>query len=106
MRARLEEEPEPDEDPDEEPETAPAAAPMVPAVSMADREYEYEVEVITAAEVTDGQTLPEKLNRRSTDGWNLVDIVAAGDSHAVLFRRAKKTEKENRRVGFAPPGLH
>jgi hypothetical protein len=107
MRLRFEEEPEPDE-PDEpdEPEIDAVAGPgpMVPAVSMGGREYEYRTELLTAAQVTDGKTLAEKLTTASADGWDLVEIVAAGDQYAVLQRKPKSPKKEARPVGFAPPG--
>jgi hypothetical protein len=106
MRERLEEEPEPepDEDPDETPSavaTAPGA--QVPAVSDAGREHEYRTDLLTAAEVVDGTTLAGQLTRASGDGWDLVDIINAGDRYAVLLRRTKRPERNARPVGFTPP---
>ncbi len=104
MRERHEEEPEPDEEPDQEPETVSApTAPVVPAVPMGEREFEYRTELLTSDEVVDGSTLAGLLTTSSSDGWSLVEIVTAGEKHAVLLRKAKKIEKESRRVGFAPP---
>jgi hypothetical protein len=106
MRERLEEEPEPDEEPDEEPAavaTAPSTA--IPSVADGSREFEYRTELVTAAQVVDGTTLASQLTKASADGWDLVDIVNAGDRHAVLLRRAKRAERNARPVGFTPPQL-
>lgn len=105
MRERLEEEPEPDEDPDETPgavATAPGA--QLPSVAEGGRDYEYRTDLLSAAEVIDGQTLAGLLTKASSDGWDLVDIISAGDHYAVLLRRAKRPERNARPVGFAPPG--
>ena len=100
---------EPDEDPEYEPEDIPAA----PATMMAgpahangagERDFEYRTEVLTLEQVTDGKTLPDRLAALSSEGWHYVDVVDAGESRVVLFRKAKKTERERRSVGFAPPG--
>jgi hypothetical protein len=102
MRERLEEEPEPDE----EPEQAPAATPpgmLVPSVSETGREHEYRTDLVTAAEVIDGSTLAGQLTKASADGWDLVDIINAGDRYAVLLRRARRAERNARPVGFSPP---
>lgn len=106
MRDRFEEDPDPDEEP--EPEEAPAATgagTLVPSVADDHREFEYRTEVLTAAEVVDGTTLPSKLTTASADNWDLVDIVPAGDRHAVLFRRVKRPERTARPVGFTPRPL-
>jgi hypothetical protein len=55
--------------------------------------------------VTDGTTLAAQLTGASKDGWDLVDIINAGDRHAVLLRRLKRPERNARQVGFAPPKL-
>ena len=102
MRVRSEEEPEPDEDPGEEATAAPPA-PVVPAVPPGARELEYRTELITAAEVIDGRSLAEKLNTASTDGWDLVEIIQAGDRYAALLRRPKSSDRQQHRVGFLPP---
>jgi hypothetical protein len=102
MRVRSEEEPEPDEDPGEETATA-APGPVVPAVGSGTRELEYRTELITAAEVVDGKSLAERLNTASSDGWDLVEIIQAGDRYAALLRRPKAPDREQRRVGFLPP---
>lgn len=102
MRARLEEEPEPDE-PEPEGPVATAAGPMVPSVPDGGREYEYRTELVTIAQVVDGTTLAEQLNKASSDGWDLVEIIPAGDRHAILLRRTKRPEPRVRPVGFSPP---
>ncbi|HEY4026112.1 MAG TPA: hypothetical protein VGO86_06745 [Candidatus Dormibacteraeota bacterium] len=106
MRERLEEEPEPDEEPDETP-AAVATAPAAPLPSVADggREFEYRTELVTAEQIVDGTTLAGQLTTASADGWDLVDIVQAGDRHAILLRRAKRPERNARPVGFTPPQL-
>ncbi|MDQ6920187.1 MAG: hypothetical protein M3170_01135, partial [Candidatus Dormibacteraeota bacterium] len=100
---RSEEEPEPDEDPGEESAVAAPPGPMVPAVGAGTREVEYRTELVTAAQVVDGSTLAEQLTKASGDGWDLVEIIQAGDRYAILFRRPKTSDREARRVGFLPP---
>ena len=100
---------EPDEDPEYEPEDIPAApTAMVTgpghANGLGDREYEYHTDVLSVEEIADGKTLAARLASASSDGWHYVDVVDAGASRVILFRRAKKTERERRSVGFAPPG--
>jgi hypothetical protein len=100
---------EPDEDPEYEPEDNPAApTSMLTGPShgngLGDREFEYRTEVLSIDEVADGKTLAERLAGASGEGWHYVDIVDAGSSRVILLRRAKKTERERRSVGFAAPG--
>ncbi len=103
MRARLEEEPEPGEDPDEDEPAATAPGTLVPTVDGdSSRTFEYRTELLSAAEVTDGSTLADRLTAASADGWDLVDVISAGERHAVLLRRAKRPERTTRPVGFAP----
>jgi hypothetical protein len=102
MRARTEEEPEPDEDPGEAAAAAPPG-PVVPAVGAGVRDLEFRTQLLTAAEVVDGSSLADQLTKASTDGWDLVEIIPAGDRYAVLLRRPKLTDREARRVGFLPP---
>lgn len=94
---RAEEEP-------EEPEPQPAAAAqttlVVGSAAAAGVEFEYRTEVLTAAQVLDGKTLPRKLAEESADGWDLVDLVQAQDKHVILLRKPKKTDRGERRVGF------
>jgi hypothetical protein len=103
MRLRSEEEPEPDEDPGEAPAATAVPTPVVPAVAAEGREHEYRTELLTAAEVLDGSTLAERLTAASAEGWDLVDVIPAGDRHAVLLRRQKPPQRGPRPVGFAPP---
>ena len=108
MRERLEEEPEevPEVDPDEEPGEEPAKGPegtLVPSVADGHRDFEFRTDLVTAAQVIDGTTLAEQLTKASADGWDLVDIIHAGDRHAILLRRAKRSERSSRPVGFTPP---
>jgi hypothetical protein len=103
MRERLEEELEEEPDPDDEPEESPQAgrAPgTIAPMSDGNREYEYRTDLISTAELVDGTTLPGQLTTASADGWDLVDIVSAGDRHAVLLRRVKRAERSSRPVGF------
>ncbi|MBJ7598214.1 hypothetical protein [Candidatus Nephthysia bennettiae] len=103
MRFRSEEEPEPDEDPDEETAAAAPPGPMVPAVAAGARDLEYRTELVTAAEVVDGSTLADQLTKASSEGWDLVEIIQAGERYAILLRRPKMSDREARRVGFLPP---
>ena len=103
MRERLEEEPEPDEEPDERPAAAPAPGGHVPSVADGGREHEYRTDLLTADDVVDGRTLADQLTRASADGWDLVDIISAGDRYAILLRRVKRPERNARPVGFTPP---
>jgi hypothetical protein len=75
----------------------------LPSVTDGGREYEYRTDLVTAAEVTDGSTLAGQLTKASAEGWDLVDIINAGDRFAILLRRAKRPERNARPVGFTPP---
>ncbi|MBO0744404.1 MAG: hypothetical protein J2P43_05250 [Candidatus Dormibacteraeota bacterium] len=95
-----------DEEP-EEPETEPQppATPSAQAVVVAPPgtpgvAFEYRTEVLTAAQLLDGTTLPEKLAQESADGWDLVDLVQAQDKHVLVLRKPKKPDRGERRVGF------
>jgi hypothetical protein len=102
MRARFEEEPEEPDEPDEP--AGRAGGAMVPTVAPSGREFEFRVEVVSLEQVTDGKTLPDRLGKASADGWDLYEVIDAGDRRALLLRRPKKNDREARRVGFAPPG--
>jgi hypothetical protein len=105
MRSRAEEEPdEPDEPEEPEPAAQSGSGPMLPTVAPGGREFEYKVDVVSVEQVTDGKTLPERLGKASADGWDLYEVIDAGDRRALLLRRPKKNDREARRVGFAPPG--
>jgi hypothetical protein len=103
MRARDEEEPDEPDEPDEAPAAA-AAGPVIPSVGPGAREYEFKLDLLTLEQVKDGKSLPDMLAKASTDGWDLYDVIDAGDKRGVLLRRPKKNASEPRRVGFAPPG--
>ena len=101
-----------EEDPDEEPdEPAPAqpdgargtVAGMIPAVGMPNREWEFATRVLSVAQVADGVTLVKTLHEAGADGWELASVVDGGDKRVILMRRPKRTARESRRVGFAPP---
>ncbi len=95
-----------EEDPEEdEPETdgARPAAPVVPTVGAAGREWEYRTDLVTQAQVADGDTLSKRLTTASSEGWDLFQVLDAGDRKVLLLRRPKQPKKEPRRVGFAPP---
>src|SRR5438105_566665 len=105
MRERLEEDPDLDDDDDDLDDGAASVSPhraMVPPPD-GERQFEYRTELLTAEQVTDGTTLAAQLTKASAEGWDLVDIVNAGDRHAILLRQLKRRERSARQVGFAPP---
>ena len=93
----------PEEDPDEPEQAADGSAPHVPSVGMPNREWEYSTEVMTVAQIVDGTSLVKVLQGASADGWELSDVVDGGDKRVLLMRRSKRSSRESRRVGFAPP---
>jgi len=95
----------PEEDPDEPERPADGAAPTthVPSVGMPNREWEYSTEVMTMAQIVDGTSLVKFLQAATADGWELSDVVDGGDKRVLLMRRSKRSSRESRRVGFAPP---
>jgi hypothetical protein len=101
MRERLEEDPDEESDVESPAASTTATAPLS-TVSSGVREFEYRTELVSDKQILDGKTLAEQLTKASTDGWDLVEIVAAGERHAILLRRAKRTEKTSRPVGFTP----
>lgn len=96
---------EPDEEPEEpaQPHRDGAAPALVPTVGMANREWEFSTQVLTVAQVVDGVTLVELLKEAGTDGWELADVIDGGEKRVLLMRRPKRSARESRRVGFAPP---
>ena len=98
-----------EEDPDEEPEPSRpdgargAAAGLVPSVGFPNREWEYSTKVLTVAQIADGVTLVKLLQEAGADGWELGDVIDGGDKRVLLLRRPKRSPRESRRVGFAPP---
>ena len=106
MAAHSEEEPDEPDAPDE-PEAPDngAAAPtrMVPSVSLPSREWEFATHVLTIAQVIDGDRLVQLLKEQGADGWELAEVIDGGDKRVLLMRRPKRSSREARRVGFAPP---
>ena len=106
MPLHLEEDP--DEEPDEPDQPAPgdgaaAVASHIPSVGIPVREWEYATRVLTIAQVVDGATLVKVLKEAGADGWDLVEVVDGGEKRVLLMRRPKRSSREARRVGFAPP---
>jgi hypothetical protein len=99
----------PDEDPDEPDEPnhpadgAAVGAQMVPNVGLPSREWEFSTQVVTVAQLVDGVTLVKVLKKAGEDGWDLTDVIDGGDKRVLLMRRSKRSGRESRRVGFAPP---
>jgi hypothetical protein len=95
----------PDEEPDEPEQPADGAAPAthVPSVGMPAREWEYSTEVLTLAQIADGTTLVKILQAAGVDGWELAEVVDGGEKRILLLRRSKRSSRESRKVGFAPP---
>lgn len=96
MRERLEEDPEHEE--------ASPSQSAIPTVTPVGREFEYRTDALTNADVTKGTKLIELLNKSAADGWDLVEIINAGDNHVVLQRKGKPPKRDSRRVGFTLPG--
>ena len=107
MDPRFEEDP--DEDPDEPAQPASpdgargAAAGLVPAVGLPSREWEFSTKVLSVAQVADGVTLVKVIQEAAADGWDLASVIDGGDKRVILMRRPKRSARESRRVGFAPP---
>jgi hypothetical protein len=101
-----------EQDPDEEPEEpsrpdqpaggARAMGPL-PSVGMPAREWEFSTQVLTVAQVADGVTLVKVLQAAGADGWDLAEVIDGGEKRVLLMRRPKRSARESRRVGFAPP---
>jgi len=101
-----------EEDPDEEPDEparpdqpgdgARAMGPL-PSVGMPPREWEFSTQVLTVAQVVDGVTLVKVIQEAGADGWDLAEIIDGGEKRVLLMRRPKRSSRESRRVGFAPP---
>jgi len=101
---RSEEIPEEPDEPEEEPEQAPAAAAVatvMPSVGGQPREFDYRTEELAAAELSGG--LADRLTQASKDGWDFVQVVDAGEQRVIVYRRAKRSERQARPVGFFPP---
>ena len=106
MGLRLEDDP--DDDPDEpdepnRPGDGAAAMGVVPSVGLPLREWEFSTQVLTVAQLVDGVTLVKILKESGADGWELTDVIDGGEKRVLLMRRPKRSARESRRVGFAPP---
>ncbi len=106
MDPRFEEEPE--EEPDEPAPTQPdgargAVTGVVPSVGYPSREWEYSTKVLSVAQVADGVTVVKILHEAAADGWELASVIDGGEKRVILMRRPKRSTRESRRVGFAPP---
>ncbi len=102
MRLRSEEDPE--EEPDPEPrERRSGSASGVPSVGLGGRDYEYRVDSLSLAQVTDAKALAGRLTEASADGWDLIETIEAGDQRVFILRRPKRPAGESRPVGFSPP---
>ena len=102
---RIHDEEDPDEDPDEPDQPSDGAAPTthIPSVGLPAREWEYSTEVLTVAQVADGTTLVKVIQAAAVEGWELADVIDGGEKRVLLMRRSKRSARESRRVGFAPP---
>lgn len=67
------------------------------------REWEYSTRVLSVAQVADGVTVVKVLTEVAADGWDLASVLDGGEKRVILLRRPKRTARESRRVGFAPP---
>ena len=110
MDPRFEEDP--DEEPDEPAQPASpdgargAAAGLVPAVGLPTREWEFSTKVLSVTQVADGVTLVKVIHEAAADGWDLASVIDGGDKRVILMRRPKRSARESRRVGFAPPATN
>ena len=43
------------------------------------------------------------LDNFGADGWELASVMDGGDKRVILMRRLKRSARQSRRVGFAPP---
>jgi len=99
----------PDEEPDEPAQPTPpdgargTAAGLVPAVGLPSREWEFSTRVLSVAQVADGVTLVKVIHEAAADGWDLASVIDGGDKRVILMRRQKRSARESKRVGFAPP---
>lgn len=106
MKLRFEEDPE--EEPDEPSPAQPdgargTATGLVPSVGYPSRDWEYSTKVLSVAQLADGVTVVKVLNEAGADGWELASVLDGGEKRVILMRRPKRSARESRRVGFAPP---
>jgi hypothetical protein len=109
LEMRLRSEEDPDEEPDEPDQPnhpgdgMAMATQMLPSVGLPLREWEFSTQVLTVAQLVDGVTLVKLLKEAGADGWDLTDVIDGGEKRVLLMRRPKRSPRESRRVGFAPP---
>ena len=106
MDLRFEEDPEeePDEPSTPQPDGARSTATgVVPSVGYPSRDWEYSTKVVSVAQLADGDTVVKVLNEAGADGWELASVLDGGEKRVILMRRPKRSARESRRVGFAPP---
>ena len=58
---------------------------------------------LTVAQVADGVTVVKVLLEAGAEGWDLASVMDGGDKRVILMRRPKRSARQSRRVGFAPP---
>ena len=102
MEPRFEEEPDEPEEPEPDGATRTSSG-YLPTVEPPAREWEWSSKVLTVTQVADGVTLVKLLTEAAADGWELSDVIDGGEKRVILLRRSKRTARESRRVGFAPP---
>ena len=107
MAFLAEEEPDEPDEPDEPgtPGDGAATATHIPTVGLPSREWEFATHVLTVAQVVDGVTLVKVLKEAAAEGWDLSEVVDGGEKRVLLMRRPKRSSREMRRVGFAPPSM-
>ena len=101
-----EEEPEEPDEPDAPgaPDNgAMASTRLVPSVGLPSRDWEFATTALSIAEVGDGTTLVKVLTESGAEGWEFAQVIDGGDKRVILLRRPKRSQREARRVGFAPP---
>jgi hypothetical protein len=103
MDTRFEEEPDEPEEPAQPDGARSTATGLVPSVGLPAREWEWSSKVLTVAQVADGVTLVKYLTEAGAEGWELANVIDGGEKRVILMRRSKRTARESRRVGFAPP---
>jgi hypothetical protein len=103
---REQDEDDPDDEPDAPDEPGDGAAQpggVIPSVAFPTREWEYSTQNLSVGQLADGTTLVKTLKDAAGDGWELDQVVEAGEKRVLLLRRPKRQSRESRRVGFAPP---
>ena len=75
----------------------------MPSVGFPSRDWEYSTKVLSVAQVADGVTVVKILQEAGADGWELASVMDGGDKRVILMRRLKRSARQSRRVGFAPP---